>query len=297
MRSIAAGTALLAQAPADLEVCVGKGYTLTNVKPAAGTSPVTYQWYEDGNLLTGENEATLTIEAGTKAAGTYAYWRMASNAECPDGVPSNTFTVRVLPAPDPPVMAGSSSYCGSGTITATAGDGGTGILWDDGSTLTMRTVNASGTYYAVTTMDEGCESSTVSVSVTVGQPGGLYGPADPTCGCTGSLIACDGYCQEVCCGAKGANKVITLAGTMWASQTKSACISAYPTIGADPPDRTRLECLCRNKESFDFEYDPDLHYWSSTINTGANYFARRFSDCHSTIADAGKQYGAVCIIR
>jgi hypothetical protein len=80
----------------DLSVCYGKGYTL---KPDAfATGATSYTWYEDGNPLADENASSLTIEAGTKAAGDYAYVRMAANEECFEGVPSNTFTVRVLPA-------------------------------------------------------------------------------------------------------------------------------------------------------------------------------------------------------
>jgi uncharacterized protein (TIGR02145 family) len=77
----------------DLSVRASKGYTLKPDAPAIGAT--SYTWYEDGNLLTGKNEASLTIEAETKAAGTYAYWRVAANEDCPDGVASNTFIVRV----------------------------------------------------------------------------------------------------------------------------------------------------------------------------------------------------------
>jgi hypothetical protein len=166
--SVAAGTALMAQ---DLTVCYGKGYTLNSTAAAVSADgSLTYTWYENDVLLDGENEATLTI-AGGRAVGTYAYWRMASNAECPGGVASNTFTVRVLPVSidDPPTMGGNGNvYCGSGTITAAPGSGGTGIRWTDGSsTVSPRTVAASGTYYAVTTEANGCESSAASVVVTI----------------------------------------------------------------------------------------------------------------------------------
>jgi hypothetical protein len=87
--------ALLAQA--DLSVCVGKGYTLNSKAggDATGTSQVTYEWFENSSPVLNSNSASYTIAAGAKAAGDYAYVRKASNAECPTGVPSNTFTVRV----------------------------------------------------------------------------------------------------------------------------------------------------------------------------------------------------------
>jgi hypothetical protein len=105
-------TALLAQPPVNLEVCEGKGYTLTSTKDATGASSVTYQWYENSNLLTGKDEATLTIAEGQAEAGDYAYVRVAANDDCP-GVPSNTFTVRVRqPGADgerPDAMCGCAS--------------------------------------------------------------------------------------------------------------------------------------------------------------------------------------------
>jgi hypothetical protein len=185
-------TALMAQA--DMEVCAGKPYTLTNAKPAEGAEPITYQWFENSSPI-GSGTPELTVAEGRPVAGEYKYVRVASNAACT--LSSNTYTVRVLPAPDPPVMAGSSSYCTSGTITATAGNGGTGIRWDDGSTASLRTVSTTGanTYRAVTTSATGCTSSTATITVTVRQPGADGQAPDATCSCAEGLSDCAGKCQ------------------------------------------------------------------------------------------------------
>jgi hypothetical protein len=116
-------TVLVAQAPVDLQVCVGKGYTLTSTKDATGTSPVTYQWYEDGEPLPDSNSASYTIAAGAKELGDYAYVRVASNADCPTGIASNTYTVRVRPvgaageAPDATCGCATGTTDCSGTCT------------------------------------------------------------------------------------------------------------------------------------------------------------------------------------
>jgi uncharacterized protein (TIGR02145 family) len=77
----------------DLSVRASKGYTLKPDAPAIGAT--SYTWYEDGKPLLDSNSDSYTIEAGTRVPGTYAYVRKASNAECPGGVASNTFIVRV----------------------------------------------------------------------------------------------------------------------------------------------------------------------------------------------------------
>jgi hypothetical protein len=105
-----------------------------------------------------------------------------------------TGTVHTVPAP--PAMPGSSSYCTSGTITAAYGNGGNGIRWDNGSTVTSRPVTATGTYRAVTTSAAGCTSSTATINVTVTLPGTL-GNTTNACGCTSGLTACNGYCRNL----------------------------------------------------------------------------------------------------
>jgi hypothetical protein len=115
----------------DLSVCYGKGYTLTSTADAPAIGATSYTWVEDGDLLTGENEASLTIVGG-RTEGDYAYVRVAANAECPDGVASNTFTVRVYPAFSPGSITTTSTTTAPDTdpnvmiesqTDATGGDG------------------------------------------------------------------------------------------------------------------------------------------------------------------------------
>jgi hypothetical protein len=65
-------------------------------------------------------------------------------------------------------MYGEGTQCG-GTrrITASAGNNGNGIRWTDGSGTGASRNVGTGTYYAVTTSADGCESGTASVAVTI----------------------------------------------------------------------------------------------------------------------------------
>jgi hypothetical protein len=202
-------TTLLAQAPVDLSVCAGKGYTLTSAADASGTSEVSYQWYEDGKPLADKNEASLTIPAG-KAAGTYAYWRMAANDDCPTGVPSNTFIVRVNALPTVTASAVASACAGAAVdFTAAAGGGTTAAMtytWTiagaTASTTTTtyrRTLSTTGsnTYSVSVRNNNGCVSAASPVgTITINGPAGTN-QAVGACSCATGLTACNGYCRNL----------------------------------------------------------------------------------------------------
>jgi hypothetical protein len=121
------GGVLLAQTP-DLLVCNDKGYNLTSVAPATGVGTITYKWYENGSILTGEEGLTLTIAAG-KTSNTYTYVRKASSASCTD-VDSNPFTVVVLAQPaKPTVTPTSAAVCEGADVEFTASGAGAGATY------------------------------------------------------------------------------------------------------------------------------------------------------------------------
>jgi hypothetical protein len=161
MMSVAMGTAVFAQAPVDLEVCYGKGYTLTSTKDATGTSEVTYQWYEN-SLPIGSNTPELTIAAGERVPGDYAYVRKAANAECPTGVSSNTFTVRVNPAISPGSITTASTTTQEGTppgqtvnnsAVASGGSGNLTYVWVRTGTNGSATLTGDGMSYDLNAND------------------------------------------------------------------------------------------------------------------------------------------------
>jgi uncharacterized protein (TIGR02145 family) len=182
MMSVAAGTVLLAQAPADLSVCYGKGYTLNSTADAPPFGATSYSWYEDGDLLADKNEVSLSIPAG-KPLGTYAYWRMAANDDCPEGIASNTFTVTVNPVPaihtaNQTVAQGMAIstiiYTASdGAVISLTGDLPPGVNGDvSGSSFIISgTTSGTGTfgYELISTLDD-CTSAVTAGTITVFPP-------------------------------------------------------------------------------------------------------------------------------
>jgi uncharacterized protein (TIGR02145 family) len=76
-----------------VEVCQGTGYTIGNTVPATAGSE--YRWVENGNVLTGNDQATYDVP-NDKVVGVYTYVRQSKSAECPDWQSSNEFTVTVF---------------------------------------------------------------------------------------------------------------------------------------------------------------------------------------------------------
>jgi hypothetical protein len=174
-------------------------FALDNTTPGR-----TYQLYKDGNavdaLLSTGGGATFT---GTFAgAGTYTAWVDDDGTHCAAQT-TGVHVVSESPVPDAPTMGGDGTFCNSTNITATFGNGGSGIRWtDDNTTVSPRTVDASGTYYAVTTAAASCESIPAPVTVTIGMPPTSTG----TCQSNESshsghtTTSCSAYCESAACG-------------------------------------------------------------------------------------------------
>jgi uncharacterized protein (TIGR02145 family) len=75
-----------------VEICAGTAYTIASTVDASGAS--TYQWLENGQLISGATAATYTVTG--KGAGLYAYIRQAKSADCSEWQSSNEFVVTVF---------------------------------------------------------------------------------------------------------------------------------------------------------------------------------------------------------
>jgi uncharacterized protein (TIGR02145 family) len=84
------GTVAFAQG---VEVCSGTPYTIASTVDASGAS--SYQWLENGQIISGASDATYEVPS-TKEAGLYTYIRQAKSADCSEWQPSNEFTVTVF---------------------------------------------------------------------------------------------------------------------------------------------------------------------------------------------------------
>jgi hypothetical protein len=240
-------------------VCEGEPATLVALPAGAASYSI------DGTAWQSSN--TFTVPAPATSYPLY----VQTAAGCSNTV-TNAVTVAINPVPDAPTMGGNgNAYCDSGTITAAAGNNGSGIRWTDGdgsNTVSPRTVTASGTYYAVTTSDEGCESGTMSVSVTIAtQPGAEGEPA--TCGCAPGLNDCSGTCKVSCTAftlCTGITEVSDNASdgiTYGNDQASLMCRNKYGTDWR-APNSNELSCLCENKSSIPGGFLEGERYWSAT---------------------------------
>jgi uncharacterized protein (TIGR02145 family) len=75
------------------EVCTGTPYTIASTVNASSAS--TYQWLENGLVLTGATATTYTVW-NNKPDGVYTYIRQAKSADCNEWQSSNEFTLTVF---------------------------------------------------------------------------------------------------------------------------------------------------------------------------------------------------------
>jgi uncharacterized protein (TIGR02145 family) len=76
-----------------VDVCSGTPYTIASTVDASGAS--TYQWLENGQLISGASAATYVVPS-SKTAGLYTYIRQAKSADCGEWQSSNEFMVTVF---------------------------------------------------------------------------------------------------------------------------------------------------------------------------------------------------------
>jgi hypothetical protein len=244
-------------------------------------SGYTIDWYttSDGTTLVSGGGSVTSISPSITSSTTYYAQSRNTSTGCVS-TSRTEVTATVNPIPSAPTMAGSSSYCTSGTITATAGSGGNGIKWGDtGSTVSLRTVTTTGTYRAVTTSAAGCTSSSATKSVTIVQKG-TSGNDVTACGCADGLNDCSGTCLTTCC--SNCASWTTCAGFTEVSNVKSEfCVGCSYAInqtivfcptkgdGWRLPTRPELLCMCQNHATLPGGYE-DGYYMSSTELSGTH---------------------------
>jgi hypothetical protein len=278
--------------------CAGSsGATLSLSGTEAG---VVYQLYRNGSSLGAG--ATLTGTGserpfpGTYQAGAYTV-QTAAGSVCPR-LMSGAPVVTIYPTPEPPVITGAGTACFSATLTATPGNYGDRILWDDGSTASVRVVDASATYRATSVYTAlGCTGSATAADVQIFEPSADGQPVSP-CGCADGTTDCSGTCRTngtftrndgACTGAcntayvRSFNQCGTLLNARYGSYSNSSCTSGccyYETLertisgrsaGCDAPsicagvrDRLRPAYTVTNSS---------CSYWQTSYSTPKTYQA------------------------
>jgi hypothetical protein len=153
-------------------VCAGTGLTFTPSLTNGGTTP-TIQWFVNSSLVgAGGTYSTSALSNGDVVNAVLT----ASGGGCffPLTGTSNNVTASINALPTTVVASGGGSFCGSTTITASGGTGGTiyyqGNTSNGTSTATPSTsqvVASSGTYYFRAQSAAGCWGPQGSVAVTI----------------------------------------------------------------------------------------------------------------------------------
>lgn len=149
-------------ATASVNITVYQRPTATITGNTTGCSQVTLT-ASGGTTYLWDDGATPTSATNTfTASGTY-HVTVGNGNGCPA-----TLTVTVTIENLTPVITGNTNGCSSVTLTAS---GGTGYLWDGGSSPTnaTNTFTASGTYHVQVSNSNGC-TATATANVNVGPP-------------------------------------------------------------------------------------------------------------------------------
>ncbi len=175
------GPVITAQPSTTTTVCDGASTTIS-----ATANVSNYQWQVStngggawSNLSNGApysnvTTGTLTINPASTALNNYQYRVVATNTSCSNTVNSDASVLTVNAAPTAVSVSGGGTFCGSATLTATGGTGGT-IYWQNtttGGTSTAtasssQSVTSSGTYYFRAQGVNGCWSTQGSATITI----------------------------------------------------------------------------------------------------------------------------------
>ncbi len=171
--------------------CNGGNVTLTSTST---TSPVAFQWYQNGVAIPGATGATYTATT----SGTY--YSIATNInQCTKQ--SNTVSVTVNTIPNTVTANSSTTFCTGGSVTLSAPTTGTGspytYAWYNSAspttvigTSSTYTATTSGTYYVVvSSASTGCTATSATTTVTVGAaPSSAISPSGAQSLCQGDTL-------------------------------------------------------------------------------------------------------------
>jgi len=164
VNTILAASVTIASNPGST-ICAGTGVTFTATPVNGGASP-SYQWFNNGTLITGQTNSTYSSYA--LANNDAITCEMTSNLLCSSGSPatSNSITITITTISTNATATPSTICAGScSTLNAT---GGTYFTWDNGNTTPMQIVcpPTTTTYTVSVTTSNGCTgSATVTVYV------------------------------------------------------------------------------------------------------------------------------------
>ena len=148
--------------PTNATICEGSNQSFSVT--ATGTSPITYQWYKDGKILSGATNNQYNINKATPAEGGF-YYCVVSNS-C-GKMQSNSAILTVNTSPDVITLTPGDTLCEGNNMVFSITSGGTSPItyqwYGNGKAIT----NATNSFYIISRLmgsDEGsyyCEATNV----------------------------------------------------------------------------------------------------------------------------------------
>jgi hypothetical protein len=147
----------------DSSRCEGESVQLA--VQATGTSPLSYQWYKSGNVMSTQTAAQFSLNNLSSTDAGY-YSCVVSNM-CNSQTSSNkVITVHA----NPQVSLGQdTSFCLGGQVILSPGFG-YNCIWNNGSFNNQITVSESGSYWVDVSDNYGCSGRSDTVSIFVAKP-------------------------------------------------------------------------------------------------------------------------------
>ncbi len=143
---------------ADIDVCEYEDTVI--LVQAYGSSPFTYQWYKNNDILGGYTDSVLVLSPVTN--DDEAVYKYVIINHC--GSDSANFRVYVNPLPA--IDLGENILLNEGYTTVLDAGEWYSYLWNDNSTERFLEVNQQGTYWAEVIDENGCKNSdTVNVTI------------------------------------------------------------------------------------------------------------------------------------
>jgi hypothetical protein len=210
-----------------------------NLKANTG-SGYTYQWYNNGNIIiNATNSSYIITQSGN-------YTVKVTDGLC--NATSSAVPVTVNANPSNAVTAsGTTTFCSGNSVTLTAQGTGS-YLWSNGATTKQITVNQTGNYFVVVTVND-CSSTSSPTNVVVNQaPTATITASGATTFCQGgfvTLTAKGGGTYQWNTGATTASinamqsstySVIVTANGCSATASQSVLVNPIPSVSLASPD-------------------------------------------------------------
>ena len=205
--------------------CTGTNLVLTANGVSGGAGASVYTWSGPGISSTTGATNVSPVFTPTAAVGAYSVLLSFNGTGCNNATQS-TGIYTVAPTPNATIASGAGTFCGSTTITATGGAGGT--IYFEGTTSggtstavpsASQVVTVTGTYYFRSQSVAGCWGNEGSVTVSINPV--------PTAAPTNNGYICNGGTVTLSANASNATVFV------WSGSSITGSIST-PTTTATP---------------------------------------------------------------